>query len=145
MTQKKKKRLPNGFGQISFVKEKNLRNPYRAMVTVSKDDLGKYKRKIIGYFKTYKAAYAALEEYHKITFEDLFNEWYKYNFNRLLYPKAFETAFKELESLHCIKLSKLSENIIDSALSKEVTPTVKGNMKILVDELLSYAKERRYL
>ena len=30
-----KKRLPNGFGQISEIKGKNLRNRYRAMVTSS--------------------------------------------------------------------------------------------------------------
>lgn len=28
----KRKRLPNGFGQISEIKGKNLRNPYRVMV-----------------------------------------------------------------------------------------------------------------
>ena len=32
----RKKRLPNGFGQISFIKG-NLRKPYRAMVTIGKN------------------------------------------------------------------------------------------------------------
>ena len=31
----KRKRLPNGFGQISEIKGRNLRKPFRAMVTVS--------------------------------------------------------------------------------------------------------------
>lgn len=37
----KRKRLPNGFGQITKIKNNNLRNPYRAMVTVGKDFYGK--------------------------------------------------------------------------------------------------------
>ena len=37
----KRKRLPNGFGQISELKGRNLRNPFRAMITVSKDENGK--------------------------------------------------------------------------------------------------------
>lgn len=32
----KRRRLPNGFGQISEIKNRNLRNPFRAMVTVGK-------------------------------------------------------------------------------------------------------------
>ena len=37
----KRKRLPNGFGQISQIKNRNLRNPYRAMVTVGKTSTGR--------------------------------------------------------------------------------------------------------
>ena len=37
----KRRRLPNGFGQISEIKGRNLRNPFRAMVTVGKDKNGK--------------------------------------------------------------------------------------------------------
>lgn len=32
----KRRRLPNGFGQISEIKNRNLRKPFRAMVTVGK-------------------------------------------------------------------------------------------------------------
>ena len=32
---RRKKRLPNGFGQITKIKNNNLRNPYRAMVNRS--------------------------------------------------------------------------------------------------------------
>ena len=37
----KRRRLPNGFGQISEIKNRNLRNPFRAMVTVGKTQDGK--------------------------------------------------------------------------------------------------------
>ena len=36
----KRRRLPNGFGQISEIKNRNLRKPFRAMVTVGKNDNG---------------------------------------------------------------------------------------------------------
>lgn len=52
----KRMRLPNGFGQISEIKGRNLRNPFRAMVTVGKDSSGRPICKTLkpkGYFSTY--------------------------------------------------------------------------------------------
>ena len=37
---KKRMRLPNGFGQIAEIKGRNLRNPFRASVTVGHDEFG---------------------------------------------------------------------------------------------------------
>lgn len=64
----KRRRLPNGFGQISEIKNRNLRNPFRAMVTVGKTQDGKPICKPLkpdSYFATYNDAYAALVEYNK--------------------------------------------------------------------------------
>lgn len=61
-------RLPNGFGQISMIKDRNLRNPYRAMVSVGKTDTGRPVCKLLkpqAYFPTYNDAYAALLEYNR--------------------------------------------------------------------------------
>lgn len=41
MPKTKHMRLPNGFGQISKLKNQRLRKPYRAMVTVGKTDTGR--------------------------------------------------------------------------------------------------------
>lgn len=63
----KRKRLPNGFGQISRVKG-NLRSPYRAMVTVGKTPEGHPICKLLqprAYFPTYNDAYTALLEYNR--------------------------------------------------------------------------------
>lgn len=79
-------RLPNGFGQISEIKSGNLRNRFRAMITVGFTEEGKPISKILkpqGYFKTYNDAYQALLEYHKdprsfaenTTIKDLFPKW----------------------------------------------------------------------
>ena len=62
---RKRRRLPNGFGQISELKGKSLRKPYRAMVTIGKTDEGKPICKLlqpIAYFETYNEAYQALVE-----------------------------------------------------------------------------------
>lgn len=65
---KKRMRLPNGFGQITEIKNAKLRKPFRAMVTVGKDENGKPICKLLkpeSYFKTYNEAYSALLEYNK--------------------------------------------------------------------------------
>lgn len=90
-TRKKKGRpkLPNGFGQISEIKNRNLRNRFRVMVTVGKTSEGKPISKLLkpnAYFKTYNEAYEALVEYNKnpydlntssITMTELYEKWSK--------------------------------------------------------------------
>lgn len=82
----KRKRLPNGFGQITYMKGHNLRNPYRAMVTVAKSPTGKCIVKPLkpqSHFATYNDAYSALLEYNKnpydlndgITVKELYEKW----------------------------------------------------------------------
>jgi len=82
----KRRRLPNGFGQISEIKNRNLRNPFRAMVSVGKTDTGRPICKPLkpeAFFPTYNDAYAALVEYNKnpydlapsITVKELYERW----------------------------------------------------------------------
>lgn len=82
----KRRRLPNGFGQISEIKNRNLRKPFRAMVTVGKTPEGRPISKPLkpeSYFETYNDAYQALVEYNKnpyalnpaITVEELYKQW----------------------------------------------------------------------
>ena len=64
----RRRRLPNGFGQISEKKNRNLRNPFRVMVTVGKNPDGKpicKPLKPCSYFQTYNEAYSALVEYNR--------------------------------------------------------------------------------
>ena len=90
----KRRRLPNGFGQISEIKNRNLRNPFRAMVTVGKTPEGKPICKPLkpeSYFPTYNDAYAALVEYNKnpydlepaITAKELYEKWTEEYFKTL--------------------------------------------------------------
>lgn len=73
----------NGSGTVYKMKHKQLRKPYRAVVTYGYDANGKAIRKSVGTFATQKEAYTALalystnppqEEQRKITFGQCF-EW----------------------------------------------------------------------
>ena len=81
-----RKRLPNGFGRICEIKGGNLRNRFRVIVTVGKNEFGKPIGRLLrpnGYFKTYNEAYEALVEYNKnpydldndISVSDLYEKW----------------------------------------------------------------------
>lgn len=83
---KKHMRLPNGFGQISEVRGRNLRKPFRAMVTVGHTNEGKpitRPLRPIAYFETYNEAYEALIKYNahpfdlsnRTTMQELYDEW----------------------------------------------------------------------
>ncbi len=82
----KRRRLPNGFGQISEIKGRNLRKPFRAMVTVGHTSTGRPICKLLKpdcSFSTYNEAYQALVEYNKnpydlspaITVFQLYEKW----------------------------------------------------------------------
>lgn len=82
----RRRRLPNGFGQITEIKGKNLRNRFRVLVTVGKTPEGKYICKLLkpnAYFATYNEAYAALIEYNRnpydldsdMTMRELYDKW----------------------------------------------------------------------
>lgn len=79
-------RLPNGFGQITELRGRNLRKPFRVMVTVGFSDEGKPIAKLlkpVAYFKTYNEAYQALLEYNQspydlatvINMQQLYERW----------------------------------------------------------------------
>lgn len=83
---RRRRRLPNGFGQISEIKGKNLEKPFRVMVTTGKDSQGKPIVKMLkptAYFKTYNEAYEALLKYRSdpydvrenVSMDDLFELW----------------------------------------------------------------------
>ena len=64
----KKRRLPNGFGQITELKNRNLKKPFRAMITIGFDENARPIQKLlkpVAYFSTYNEAYEALLKYNK--------------------------------------------------------------------------------
>lgn len=161
----KAKRLPNGFGQISEIKGRKLRNPYRVIVTVGTNDVGRPICKLLqpkGYFRTYNEAYQALMEYnssdHSIdrskTFKELYDEWSAKYFPELgsnSSVQAHETAWKYLSPLYSTKVSdariKDLKEAVESASrtvydkDREASANVKANMKILLNLLYDYAVE----
>ena len=107
----KRRRLPNGFGQISEIK--GLRKPFRAMVSDGKKENGRpivQLLKPVSYFETYNEAYEALLQHHKnpydeekdITIGELYNRWSEEHFKLLKSP----TSVQNIRSMwkHCTEL-----------------------------------------
>lgn len=93
MPKNKRMRLPNGFGQITEIKSAKLRKPFRAMVTVGKNEFGKPICRLLkpeAYFRTYNDAYKALMKYHENPYDFGENATVK-----TLYERWFERHYAE--------------------------------------------------
>lgn len=121
-------RRANGTGSIYKMKHKNLRKPYRVVITIDYTDEGKAIRKTVGTFRTAKEAQNYLKDYNgnatefirgDITFETCW-EWMIADKKRAgvdLKKGAYDLAKKKLKPLlkmpiKEIKLANL-QNVMD--------------------------------
>lgn len=165
LNKKSRMRLPNGFGQISEIKGQNLRNPYRAMVTVSKNQEGKPICKILkpqGYFPTYNDAYAALIEYNKnpydleddIRMQELYDRWSEYYFKTLKSEssmRGIKSCWSYCSSIYNMRVKDVRARhikgcmddgfIIVNGEKKTTTPNLKSRIKSMFNLMLDYAVE----
>ena len=159
---RRKQRLPNGFGRITEVRGKSLREPFRVMITVGKDQYGRPIGKLLkpkGYFKTYNEAYMALAEYHRnpydldsvITVDELYKKWFEMylkqdhddSLNRRIRsnwkytdPAIKSMLVKELRSRHI-------RSAIENA-QKNGTPAtenIKAMLKYMWNQMMDFAVE----
>jgi integrase len=160
----KKRRLPNGFGQISEIKNQNLRNPFRAMVTVGKTPAGRPICKPLkpdSYFATYNDAYTALAEYNKnpynldagITAKELYERWSEGHFKILESSRirALEAAWGYCTSVHNMRVLDIRGRHIKGCLDEGVSvvkgvekhpsASMKNHIKSLFNLMLDYALE----
>lgn len=152
----KKLKLPNGFGQISLIKGKNLRNPYRVMVTVGKNEYGKPISKLLkpqAYFHTYNDAYAALIEYNKdpydlgdsMTLSELYEKWLPECKKKYTSPSSIRTvtsAWAYCSPLYNMNVRTIRARHIKLCISESnATPQLKFRMKSLLNILFDYAVE----
>jgi len=161
----KKKRLPNGFGQISEIKNRFLRKPFRAMVTVGKTPEGKPICKPLkpdSYFATYNDAYAALIEYNKnpynldagITMKELFEKWSQQHFKTAKSQssaRAFNAAWAYCSAVYGMRVLDIRARHIKGCMDDGVTSvngqkkytsaSTKKNIKTLFNLMLDYALE----
>lgn len=160
----KRRRLPNGFGQISEIKNRNLRNPYRAMVTVGKTETGRPICKPLkpeSYFLTYNDAYTALVEYNKnpydldnsISVAELFDKWSDEHFKKLAYQtiKSIRGVWGYCSSVYNMRIidvrARHIKGCMDSGyriinnVKRYPTPNVRKQIKTLFNQLLDYAME----
>lgn len=161
----KRRRLPNGFGQISEIKGRNLRNPFRAMVTVGKTKTGRPICKPLkpeSYFPTYNDAYAALVEYNKnpydlgpaITAKELYGKWTESYFKTLKSDSSCRTitsAWSYCSSVYNMRVCDLRARHIKGCMDegtavikgKEQPPSAgtKARIKSMFNLMLDYALE----
>lgn len=160
----KRMRLPNGFGQITKIKNKRLRNPYRAMVTVGKTETGKPIVKPLkpkAYFKTYNEAYAALVEHNKnpydldksITVKELYERWSVDYFNTISdsSTRTIKSAWSYCGDIYDLKVVDLRIRHIKHCMDKGrrvvngqerlVSENIKPRIKSLFNLMLDYAME----
>lgn len=162
------KRLPNGFGQITKISGKNLRNPYRAMVTVGKTPTGTPIAKPLkpkAYFSTYNDAYKALVEYNKnpydldsdIIIKELYERWladYKAaKINTKSGVRTITSAWnycselyymrvKDLRAHHIKDVMEHGEYTLKTGETKTPSPNTKSKIKSMFNLMLDYALER---
>ena len=161
----KRRRLPNGFGQISEIKGQHLRKPFRVMITTSKNENGRPISTILkpeGYFETYNDAYLALMEYHKsphdqgqsITFSQLYERWSAKHFASLKSDssrRTIEMAWSYCGELYDMPLRDIRARHLKSAIEngtyvvhgipRKTTPIIRERMKMLFNQLFDYAIE----
>lgn len=154
--QNKRRRLPNGFGQISEIKGKGLRKPFRAMVTIGKTEEGKPICKLLkpqSYFESYNDAYAALIDYNRnpydlsqdLTMNDLFKKWLKDKLKTTeskFYEKNRKCAWKHCAPLHNMKVREIRTRHMKAVLADEnLTEHNIIMMKTVLNQMLDYAVE----
>ena len=124
-------RRANGFGTVYKVKDRKLKNPYKALVPDGFNEKGNPKRKVLGYFKKESDANIALLEYakqkdgfflKKLTVKQVYDKWlvehketvkeitiehYKSSYNAYI-SKIKDRIFSELKTL---ELQEFFDNI----------------------------------
>lgn len=161
----RRRRLPNGFGQISEIKGRNLRNPFRAMVTVGKNENGRPICKPLtpqSFFPTYNDAYAALVEYNKnpyelaksMTVKELYERWSESHFKKLTADssiRTIESAWSYCSAIYDMNVSDLRARHVKGCMNegtaivkgveKSVPVSVRRRIKSLFNNMMDYALE----
>lgn len=161
----KRRRLPNGFGQISEIKNRNLRNPFRAMVTVGKTSTGRPICKPLkpeSYFATYNDAYNALVDYSKnpydlepaITAKELYEKWTDEYFKTLksdASSRAVDGAWEYCSSVYDMRVMDIRARHVKGCMEEGTavvkgatqlpSATMKNKIKTLFNQMLDYALE----
>ena len=161
---RKRKRLPNGFGQITEIKNQNLRKPFRAMVSYGKNEEGKPICKLLqpnAYFETYNEAYSALLEYNRtpydlsqnITMEELYKRWQENHSKKVgkQAAAASASAWDYCSSIKKCKVSEIRQRHVKACMEDgravrngalcSPTAATKRNIKSLLNMMLDYAME----
>lgn len=151
----KRKRLPNGFGQISEIKGRNLRKPFRAMITVGKTETGhpiSKPLKPVAYFETYNDAYTALMEYNKnpyelenaMTCQQLFDKWYEEKEKSGSSESTlsnYRWIWRQCKTLYDTEIRQLTISDLKKLILNKETSTQRRGIKNVFNLMLDFAVE----
>lgn len=139
---KKRRRLPNGFGQITEIKNQNLRKPFRAMVTVGKTPFGKPICKLLkpeAFFSTYNEAYEALLAYNRnpydldvdISLKQLYEKWTDWYFEQIgdSSTRTITSAWAYCSSIYNIRAKDVRARHIKGCMEDGYRIETKGPNK----------------
>ena len=154
----KRMKLPNGFGQITKITNKRLRNPYRAMVTVGKTEEGRCIQRILkpqGYFRTYNEAYAALLEYNKkpydldnqITMGELYERWSELHFQKISEARkvSIRSAWKKVSKYENIIVKEFTPRHVKMCIDMSDSFAVRNDIKSMLNQMFDYAIGYEYI
>jgi len=146
---------PNGFGSVDRLPGKR-RRPYRARKTTGYDENGKQIRFTVGYFRTKREAVQALVEISNLktkrgvdfTIGEVYGMWRKQAFP--LYAEntttLYETAYKNLQEIHQVKLSKLKMLDLQEVFDRmNISESSKRPVKSLLHAIYKYALAHEYI
>lgn len=153
--QKRRRKLPNGFGQITEIKNRNLRKPFRAMVTIGVNENGRPIQKMLkpdSYFETYNEAYSALVAYNKNPYEldstilisDLYEKWleeYSKTIESASSLRSISAAWKRCSSVYNMRATDLRARHIKGCIDIAPSVSLKGRIKSVFNLMLDYALE----
>lgn len=153
--QKRRRKLPNGFGQITEIKNRNLRKPFRAMVTIGVNENGRPIQKMLkpdSYFESYNEAYSALVAYNKnpydldstILVSELYEKWleeYSKTIESASSLRSISAAWKRCSSVYNMRATDLRARHIKGCIDIAPSNSLKGRIKSVFNLMLDYALE----
>lgn len=152
---KKRQRLPNGFGSITELKNRNLRNPFFVRICVGKNSEGRpilQSLKPKAYFKTYNEAYAALVEYNKdpyelsksMTMKELYDEWTSNYFEHITATssRTIKAAWNYSTILYDVPVKNIRARHLKGCINDSgASASTKQRMKSVFNLMFDYAVE----
>ena len=138
----KRKRLPNGFGSITEIKGKNLRNPFWVRVCVGKTEFNRPILKPLkpqAYFLTYNEAYQALVDYNRnpydlendILVEQLYEKWSDSYLSKCdeSYVRTVTSAWAYCSSIYQMRAKDVRARHIKGVMDKGYRIETRGKKK----------------
>ena len=138
----KHRRLPNGFGSITELKNRNLRNRFWCRACVGKTPYGKPILKPLkpdAYFNTYNEAYEALVEYNKnpydldlsMTVEELYDKWTDEYFKNTsdAYIRTITSSWQYCSSIYSMRAKDVRARHIKGCMDEGFRIETRGKKK----------------